>query len=226
VRHPSDEPDTLPGAIDLAALHDALDASALATFKAEDGDRDEAELALLEASMAGAAAFPAGSAEARALAVVFSAISRAASGTANEAGGGSPAAAVTPGQWMDGAACRDEDPAMFFDSGREAEALAVCATCLVRAYCLDYAMAKPELFGTWGGLGEQARRLVLAAASGETRKCTSCGQRKLLTEFAANGHGDWLKVCQLCKNAAQRKSRRAATTERTTAATAAEGDPR
>ena len=63
----------------LPALHDALDGATLAAFAAESGDRERVNQALLEASAAAASAFPPGSAEADALAVIFTAIGRAAS---------------------------------------------------------------------------------------------------------------------------------------------------
>lgn len=69
-------------------------------------------------------------------------------------------------EWQERAACRDEDLALFFPAAgerlpdreiREAEAGAVCSWCEVRAECLDYALARPEKDGTWGGLNEDER---------------------------------------------------------------------
>jgi WhiB family transcriptional regulator, redox-sensing transcriptional regulator len=40
---------------------------------------------------------------------------------------------------------------------REAEAKAVCASCLVQAQCLDYALEKSIKHGIWGGLNEEER---------------------------------------------------------------------
>lgn len=51
---------------------------------------------------------------------------------------------------LDGNACRDEDPDLFFDPRREAEAKAVCARCTVRAGCLQIALGHPR-WGVWGG---------------------------------------------------------------------------
>lgn len=39
----------------------------------------------------------------------------------------------------------------FVTPGREAEAVAVCAGCLVRSECKAYADANDERFGVWGG---------------------------------------------------------------------------
>jgi len=33
----------------------------------------------------------------------------------------------------------------------------VCASCPVRAECLNYAVSRPEKYGTWGGLNEEER---------------------------------------------------------------------
>jgi hypothetical protein len=65
---------------DLVALHDALDSARSAAWAAEGGDRDAASMALMEASAASASAFAAGSREAEALSVIFTAIGRAVPG--------------------------------------------------------------------------------------------------------------------------------------------------
>ncbi len=66
---------------------------------------------------------------------------------------------------MDGA-CRGLPSEMFFHPDgergrlrytRESEAKAVCATCPVLAECRSYSLAVPELYGIWGGLGEEER---------------------------------------------------------------------
>jgi hypothetical protein len=67
-------------------------------------------------------------------------------------------------------------------------------------------MTAPELFGTWGGLGEHARRLLLAAAAGDA-ECGRCEQRKPLTAFAFDGHGERMSTCLECRNEAQRELR-------------------
>ncbi len=68
--------------------------------------------------------------------------------------------------WQDAAACRNEDLILFFgpDGERQAErevrerkAKAVCASCPVRADCLNYALSRPEKYGAWGGLSEEER---------------------------------------------------------------------
>lgn len=58
---------------------------------------------------------------------------------------------------MTAAACIGADPEQWFDAEREAEAVAFCEVCPVRAQCLDYATAERIGFGVWGGLAERQR---------------------------------------------------------------------
>jgi hypothetical protein len=65
-------------AVDLAALHEALDAATLAAFIAEGGDDAECvREALLASSLAAADAFPEGSPDYEAFCIVLNAISQA-----------------------------------------------------------------------------------------------------------------------------------------------------
>lgn len=69
--------------------------------------------------------------------------------------------------WRNRAACRDEDPSLFFPIGTVGPALlqiedakAVCARCPAREACLDWAMTVGEDHGVWGGLAEEERRAL------------------------------------------------------------------
>ena len=69
--------------------------------------------------------------------------------------------------WRDHAACRDEDPELFFPVGtsgpalrRIAEAKAVCWRCPVSSECLNWALASGQDAGVWGGLSEDERRAL------------------------------------------------------------------
>mgnify|MGYP006286026699 FL=1 len=64
--------------------------------------------------------------------------------------------------WHDRALCAQTDPEAFFPEkgGSTREAKRVCASCEVRAECLEYALANDERFGIWGGLSERERRRV------------------------------------------------------------------
>lgn len=64
--------------------------------------------------------------------------------------------------WQASANCLGVDPDLFFPErgGSTREAKEVCAGCVVRDECLDYALSNGEKFGIWGGLSERERRLV------------------------------------------------------------------
>ena len=65
-------------------------------------------------------------------------------------------------EWQERALCAQTDPEAFFPEkgGSTREAKKVCASCQVRAECLEYALANDERFGIWGGLSERERRRV------------------------------------------------------------------
>jgi WhiB family redox-sensing transcriptional regulator len=67
---------------------------------------------------------------------------------------------VKRGTWTDQAACSGTDTEIFYPSSHEeeAEALSICATCPVRAQCLDYAIRNRETYGIWGGATPEQRR--------------------------------------------------------------------
>ena len=73
-----------------------------------------------------------------------------------------PVQTVHP-DWRDDAACRDEDPELFFahDDATAQRALAICAGCPVRDACLEHALANGERHGVWGGTTEHERRVLL-----------------------------------------------------------------
>ena len=74
-------------------------------------------------------------------------------------------------QWMAAAACRGASPADFFTPltaelratrrRRERRAKAVCALCVVRERCLEYALRRNERHGIWGGLTWPERQRLL-----------------------------------------------------------------
>jgi WhiB family redox-sensing transcriptional regulator len=74
--------------------------------------------------------------------------------------------------WRDLAACLEVvsayyDP-FFSDSAElQAEAIAICATCLVRDDCLTFAVRTGQQYGIWGGQPERiVRRLIAADRAG------------------------------------------------------------
>ena len=58
------------------------------------------------------------------------------------------------------ALCSQTDPEAFFPEkgGSTRDAKRVCASCEVKAECLEYALQNDERFGIWGGLSERERR--------------------------------------------------------------------
>lgn len=77
-------------------------------------------------------------------------------------------------EWTEFAACRDEDPELFFAVGTSgpalaqiAEAKAVCRRCSVATECLFWALSHPleAEFGVWGGADEFERADLLRALS-------------------------------------------------------------
>ncbi|MGW1469133.1 WhiB family transcriptional regulator [Streptomyces sp. NPDC002308] len=69
--------------------------------------------------------------------------------------------------WRTRAACREEDPDLFFPIGSTGPALvqtedakAVCGTCPVREQCLRWALDNNQDAGVWGGLAEDERRAL------------------------------------------------------------------
>lgn len=65
--------------------------------------------------------------------------------------------------WRRLARCRGLDPEVFYpqDDDEGEEAKTICALCVVRQSCLEYALAAREKHGVWGGLSERERRRVL-----------------------------------------------------------------
>lgn len=78
--------------------------------------------------------------------------------------------------WQDKAACKGPQAAAFFPpasterkddrEAREQWAKSICASCHVKAACLDYAIEIREPHGIWGGLNEVERKLLIAQRAG------------------------------------------------------------
>lgn len=65
-----------------------------------------------------------------------------------------------PLAWQADSLCAQTDPEAFFPEkgGSTRDAKRICASCEVRAQCLEYALENDERFGIWGGLSERERR--------------------------------------------------------------------
>ncbi len=76
------------------------------------------------------------------------------------------------GARFEGARCHGADPELFFGPPgiepridrhrRETEAKALCRDCPAMLACRTHALEQGEVYGVWGGLGEQERRTQLA----------------------------------------------------------------
>lgn len=62
--------------------------------------------------------------------------------------------------WMEEALCAQTDPDIFYPEkgGSTAPATSVCASCAVRAECLEYAVANDIRHGIWGGTSDNDRK--------------------------------------------------------------------
>lgn len=69
----------------------------------------------------------------------------------------------TDEQWRENAACLGLEPEIFYPiTDEEAEvARSICAACEVQADCLEYALARREKDGVWGGATERDRRRII-----------------------------------------------------------------
>lgn len=81
---------------------------------------------------------------------------------------------AVPPSWAAQAGCAEADPELFFPPDGERSdtirhltrmhaAKAVCASCLVRAECLTYAVDTHQHDGVWGGLAETERGALVGA---------------------------------------------------------------
>jgi WhiB family redox-sensing transcriptional regulator len=65
--------------------------------------------------------------------------------------------------WMAEGNCREIHPSVFFPSDGVGVEVArqICATCPVKAPCLEYALRNRIDHGVWGGASERERRRIL-----------------------------------------------------------------
>jgi WhiB family redox-sensing transcriptional regulator len=68
-------------------------------------------------------------------------------------------------EWLSDAACRTENPELFFPAGDSnlvgvavMRAKEICRRCPVATPCLEFALATDQKVGVWGGLSESERR--------------------------------------------------------------------
>jgi WhiB family redox-sensing transcriptional regulator len=68
--------------------------------------------------------------------------------------------------WQARALCRDHDPEIFHPQGiqlqaKSMEAIRICHECPVEKICGEWALAKGEKFGVWGGMSEIDRDALI-----------------------------------------------------------------
>lgn len=69
-------------------------------------------------------------------------------------------AVVTGLGWVAAASCTSADPELWFPppGAYATPARLVCRSCVSLYACREYAIARPELSGIWGGMTEKERR--------------------------------------------------------------------
>lgn len=84
--------------------------------------------------------------------------------------------------WRESARCRGTDPNLFFhpDNERSAarrerfeRAKKICDSCTVKWRCAEFAIESGEDYGTWGGMSEDDRAVLLAMREGGSRPAVS-----------------------------------------------------
>lgn len=106
--------------------------------------------------------------------------------------------------WRHQAACRDEDPELFFPVGESAPALAqaedakqICCTCPVIEQCKQWAIDNRMETGVWGGLDEYQLSDIRRHRSPSRRPRARCGTRPGYKRH----HREGTPVCQPCNDA-------------------------
>lgn len=82
--------------------------------------------------------------------------------------------------WHGRAACRNEDPELFFPIGNTGyaqqwieDAKAVCRRCDVADRCLAWALDTGQDAGVWGGMSEEERRALKRREARERQKAAA-----------------------------------------------------
>jgi WhiB family transcriptional regulator, redox-sensing transcriptional regulator len=89
-------------------------------------------------------------------------------------------------EWLQRAACADENPELFFPVGTTGPALRevdaakrVCARCPVRGQCLSWAIRTGQASGVWGGTGEEERAALRRRALRAERTAAAISSARL-----------------------------------------------
>lgn len=93
--------------------------------------------------------------------------------------------------WMDYAACKGQDPSVFFfeDTSPNHEARRLCITCPVRLDCLEYATEHEKDWGVWAGVTARVRltlrRLMLRTKSDSVQTLLATKPKVVLDMYPA-----------------------------------------
>jgi WhiB family redox-sensing transcriptional regulator len=87
------------------------------------------------------------------------------------------------GDWRRQAACRGEDPELFFPAGSAgpalmqiAEAKKTCARCPVRTPCLRFALVTGQDYGIWSGRTGAGRRRLRSRSGSDPALAGGCAR--------------------------------------------------
>lgn len=86
--------------------------------------------------------------------------------------------------WRERSLCRETSPELFFPIGTTGDAVeqieaarAVCAQCLARPECLEFALSTNQEAGVWGGTTEEERRRIRRSRRAATRQADRVADR-------------------------------------------------
>lgn len=95
--------------------------------------------------------------------------------------------------WRNYAACRTEDPELFFPLGvtplaqrQTSEAKQICGRCQVRSTCLDWSISTGQAIGVWGGLSED-ERMELMSVQGDAAWAVCLDRQEFIEQRRAEG---------------------------------------
>lgn len=100
------------------------------------------------------------------------------------------------------AKCKNEDPDIWYDRDRQAEARAICRGCPERQACLDWAITTEARGGIWGGLDEDERKGKSALM---TRRWLTPDQAEVISGVTAD---TWRKLARAKSVRARKRGHR------------------
>ena len=98
--------------------------------------------------------------------------------------------------WTEQALCNQTDPDAFFPEkgGSTRAAKRTCASCDVRAECLEYALDHGERFGIWGGLSETERHQLERTRTRPPCTAADCDKPLHARELCRTHYEQWRRA--------------------------------